>query len=87
MGQLSGCCGYNCGNDCDSVNNWTVDGALAHYWDSVKDFLDPQAECQDDPDCEDDDLDDLDDIDLDDEDAGDKEEEEKKEKPALRGCL
>ena len=32
VGQLSGCCGFNCGNDCDSVNNWTVDGALAFYW-------------------------------------------------------
>ena len=43
VGQLSGCCGFNCANDCDSANNWTVDGALAFYWDSVSGYLDPQG--------------------------------------------
>jgi hypothetical protein len=54
VGQLSGCCGFNCGNECDAANNWTVDGALAYYWPSVEQFLDPQgggcttnAECND----------------------------------------
>ena len=43
VGQLSGCCGYNCGDVCDvsEDTNWTVDGALAFYWDSVSAFLDP----------------------------------------------
>ncbi len=41
VGQLSGCCGFNCGDECDSANNWTVDGALAFYWDQVSGFLDP----------------------------------------------
>ena len=53
VGQLSGCCGFNCDNDCDSVNNWTVDGALAFYWDSVSPFLDPQPACTGDPECDD----------------------------------
>jgi len=55
VGQLSGCCGFNCGNECDSANNWTVDGALAHYYGNVAAYLDPQggggcttnAECDD----------------------------------------
>ena len=53
VGQLSGCCGFNCANDCDAVNNWTVDGALAFYWDSVAEFLDPQGGCTTDPECDD----------------------------------
>ncbi|MGD8409506.1 MAG: serine protease [Desulfobacterales bacterium] len=54
VGQLSGCCGYNCGDECDSENNWTVDGALANYWDAVAEFLDPQQpECTIDADCPD----------------------------------
>ncbi len=54
VGQLSGCCGYDCGNVCDWVLNWTVDGALAFYWDSVSEFLDPQQpECRSDSDCND----------------------------------
>lgn len=43
VGQLSGCCGYNCADECDSGNNWTVDGAFAAYWDQVSEFLDPQG--------------------------------------------
>ena len=53
VGQLSGCCGYNCGNVCDSDNNWTVDGALAYYWPLVEEFLDPQPECTTAADCDD----------------------------------
>jgi hypothetical protein len=53
VGQLSGCCGYDCGNVCDWVLNWTVDGALAFYWDSVSEFLDPQPECAIDEECDD----------------------------------
>ncbi len=41
VGQLTGCCGYNCGDVCDAANNWTVDGALAYYWNSVAPYLDP----------------------------------------------
>jgi hypothetical protein len=54
VGQLSGCCGYNCANPCDAGSNWTVDGALAYYWDSVADFLDPQGgDCTIDAECDD----------------------------------
>ncbi|HZE89040.1 MAG TPA: trypsin-like peptidase domain-containing protein [Verrucomicrobiae bacterium] len=41
VGQLSGACGTNVSNDCDQVNNATVDGAFAIYFASVKPFLDP----------------------------------------------
>jgi len=41
VGQLSGCCGYNCGNECDAASNSTVDGALAFYYNNVSQFLDP----------------------------------------------
>jgi len=56
VGQLSGCCGFNCADVCDAASNSTVDGALAHYWSSVEPFLDPagggggcssNAECDD----------------------------------------
>ncbi len=56
VGQLSGCCGYNCGNVCDAGSNWTVDGALAHYYGNVESFLDPTSsgpECSVDADCND----------------------------------
>jgi len=53
VGQLSGCCGYNCGNECDSANNWTVDGALAYYWNSVAPYLDPAVGCTTNADCDD----------------------------------
>ena len=32
VSQLSGACGFNVGDTCDSVRNATVDGALAHYF-------------------------------------------------------
>jgi hypothetical protein len=41
VGQLSGGCGTNINDDCDSVNNRTVDGAFASYYDSIKQHLDP----------------------------------------------
>ena len=55
VGQLTGCCGYDCSNVCDSGSNWTIDGALAFYYASVEQFLDPgtaggcnsNAECDD----------------------------------------
>jgi hypothetical protein len=45
VGQLSGACGTNVNDDCDNVNNATVDGALAFYWPSVQPFLDPGTGC------------------------------------------
>ncbi len=53
VGQLTGCCGFNCGNDCDLANNWTIDGALAAYWDQVSYLLDPVPGCTGDPECDD----------------------------------
>jgi len=42
VGQLYGCCGYNCADVCaGSPTNSTVDGALAYYYNSVAEFLDP----------------------------------------------
>ncbi|OLC54215.1 MAG: hypothetical protein AUH92_04500 [Acidobacteria bacterium 13_1_40CM_4_69_4] len=41
VGQLSGACGTNVNDDCDQVNNATVDGAFAFYWPSVQPFLAP----------------------------------------------
>jgi lysyl endopeptidase len=53
VGQLSGCCGFNCADECDAANNWTVDGALAFYWNSVSEFLDPPGGCSTDAECND----------------------------------
>lgn len=53
VGQLSGCCGFNCANNCDSASNSTVDGALAFYWNSVSAFLDPAVGCTTNADCDD----------------------------------
>jgi hypothetical protein len=39
VGQLSGACGTNVNNECDHVNNATVDGAFAFYWTSVQPYL------------------------------------------------
>lgn len=41
VGQLSGACGSNVNDPCDSVNNATVDGAFAFYWTSVQPILAP----------------------------------------------
>ncbi len=51
VGQLTGCCGFNCGNVCDSNNNWTIDGALASYFSAVEPFLAPAAGCSSNADC------------------------------------
>jgi len=39
VGQLSGACGYNVNDECDNVNNATVDGAFAYYYPKVQQFL------------------------------------------------
>lgn len=41
VGQLSGACGTNLNDECDAVNNATVDGAFAAYFGAVEQFLDP----------------------------------------------
>jgi lysyl endopeptidase len=41
VGQLSGACGTNVNNVCDNVNNATVDGAFAYYYNSVRPYLNP----------------------------------------------
>ena len=41
VGQLSGACGTNVNDSCDEVNNATVDGAFAAYFNSVAPFLSP----------------------------------------------
>ena len=51
VGQLSGACGYNVYDSCDALQNATVDGAFASYFDEVAPWLDPQGpppqSCQD----------------------------------------
>ena len=47
VGQLSGACGFNVSNSCDSVANATVDGALAGYFSDIAQFLDPNTSCTD----------------------------------------
>ena len=39
VGQLSGGCGYNVNDECDSVSNATVDGAFAAYYPAVASIL------------------------------------------------
>jgi lysyl endopeptidase len=41
VGQLSGACGTNVSDNCDSDNNATVDGAFAAYFSTVEPFLNP----------------------------------------------
>jgi hypothetical protein len=41
VGQLFGSCGMNIWDLCDSVNNATVDGAFADYYEDVAPWLDP----------------------------------------------
>jgi PKD repeat protein len=41
VGQLSGACGYNVQNSCDTAANATVDGALADYFNKVSAWLAP----------------------------------------------
>jgi hypothetical protein len=51
VGQLSGACGYNVNDSCDAIQNATVDGAFASYYDEVAPWLDPAGpppeSCQD----------------------------------------
>jgi lysyl endopeptidase len=41
VGQLSGACGYNVNDPCDTTSNSTVDGAFATYYNSISQWLDP----------------------------------------------
>jgi V8-like Glu-specific endopeptidase len=41
VGQLSGACGFNVNDSCDSASNATVDGAFASYYSQVASFLGP----------------------------------------------
>ena len=50
VGQLSGACGYNLGDVCDSASNATVDGAFASYYSQVAPFLGGGGGCSDDAD-------------------------------------
>jgi len=43
------CLRTNTGNTCDSVNNATIDGALAGYYSNVSSFLDPDGDGGDPP--------------------------------------
>lgn len=43
VGQLSGACGTNLSDNCDAVNNATVDGAFAAYFSTVEPFLNPDG--------------------------------------------
>jgi V8-like Glu-specific endopeptidase len=45
VGQLSGGCGYNVGDVCDTESNATVDGAFAAYFSDVELFLGSPAQC------------------------------------------
>jgi lysyl endopeptidase len=49
VGMLSGACGYNVNDVCDSVSNATVDGALAHFFDAVAPWLAPDGGGDPDP--------------------------------------
>lgn len=46
VGQLSGACGYNVNDVCDSARNATVDGAFANYFDEVAPFLEGGGQCR-----------------------------------------
>lgn len=43
VGQLSGACGFNVNDVCDTASNATVDGAFAAYFANVDQFLDPDS--------------------------------------------
>ena len=54
VGQLFGACGFNVGDPCDDEANATVDGALAHYFPDVEQYLDPSGGgCTSDAECDD----------------------------------
>lgn len=43
VGQLTGACGTQTSNPCNSSANATIDGALAAYYNSISQWLDPQT--------------------------------------------
>ena len=45
VGQLLGSCGFNTEDDCDAVQNSTVDGAFRVTFPSVQGWLDPTGPC------------------------------------------
>ena len=47
VGQLSGACGFNVRDSCDSIQNATVDGAFADYFPDIAEFVDPDVSCTD----------------------------------------
>ena len=49
VGQLLGSCGFNIEDDCDAVQNSTVDGAFHVTFPSVRAWLDPAGPCIPDP--------------------------------------
>jgi hypothetical protein len=54
VGQLYGCCGFNCADDCASApTNWTIDGAFAVTFPFVEEFLDPAGGCSTNGECDD----------------------------------
>lgn len=46
VGQLSGACGFNVGDNCDRESNATVDGAFANYYPAVAPYLGPASSNQ-----------------------------------------
>ena len=48
VGQLSGGCGYDVYNTCNNIDNSTVDGAFAAYYDQVAPYLGTGGPCTDD---------------------------------------
>jgi len=46
VGQLSGGCGFNVNDVCDSASNATVDGAFANYYNAVASYLGPATSNQ-----------------------------------------
>jgi len=54
VGQLSGACGFNVDDECDAINNSTVDGAFASYYSQVAEFLGSGSDsCSVDSQCDD----------------------------------
>ncbi len=47
VGQLSGGCGYDVYNTCNNIENSTVDGAFAAYYDQVAPYLGTGGPCTD----------------------------------------
>jgi hypothetical protein len=47
VGQLSGGCGYDVYNTCNNIENSTVDGAFATYYDQVAPWLGSGGPCTD----------------------------------------